>query len=718
MNVFQLEGCRSDTLLGYLKALGILRLVASQDEPLVRGAWKGEVFQLVAPFERPDLEAFFFERYAPTPILNPWNNGAGFDGVPDKAASIVDLIRKSSHPRWASYRAAIALVDSEVALNDRRQGKEKADLVQRLRARYADEALPWLDAAIVIGREGAAFSFLLGSGGNDGRLDFSRNFAARALDVVGDTPLPESRSLLRDALDDTSESRLIPDAAIGQLGPRFAGGVNGTSGFNAASLVNPWDLILAIEGAVCFCGSLAKRLPSGSERVSFPFAFKVVAGGYASASPEEELRGEVWLPVWSGAATFAAVSAMLRAGRADMPAEAGQPQATTALSAAQAAQAALTLGAARGIERFERMAFAPRNGRTFTATHAGTVHTAEDAGIALLSRGATVWVERVRSRQDKLGKAFRDGLHRFETALFSLARSPKAHHEGERRKRAAASAEVLAGLADMEYALARRGHDELRPLEYLDAALFAMLDDGSLEHRIAVALVSLGFGRREREVRLRLEHVRYDEKGHLEYRPDARISNSRTIESTLGDICERRVAAAEGGDITWLRGPAGIDGRDLAALSECLLDKKRLALLIKSYSIIQPPMSAQPESGSLQEAYCDAPPAAFALIKLVLDNPRSCDRRIVALLRSREPLRALELALQRARSIPGLPAGPRNVAVADVPDAQWYAAAALVPVRLEVAHYALILNAALSRRVNWYEVEDYLNSIRREKENH
>lgn len=716
MNVLRLEGCRSDSLLGYLKALGVLRLVAAQKEACVRGAWKGKTFLLEAPFERAELEAFFLERYAPTPVLNPWNNGAGFDGKADKATSIVESVRKSQHPRWAAYRAAIAVIDSEVVGNGRRQGLNKAELVQLLRGKYGDEALPWLDAAIVIGRDGAAFPFLLGSGGNDGRLDFSINFAARALDVVGDEPLSESGLSLRDALDDTSESKLLQDAAIGQFGPRFAGGVNGTSGFDAASLVNPWDLILAIEGAVCFCGSLAKRLPSGSERVTFPFAFGVVVGGYASASPDEGTRGEVWLPVWDGAATFAAVSAMLRSGRADMPSAGEVPQVRTALNAAQAAQAALTLGAARGIERFERIAFVQRNGLAFTATHSGTIYTDDDPGIALLSRGATAWVERVRSRQDKLGKAVRDGLRRFDTALFSFARAPRANLETERRKRAAACAEVLAGLADIEYAVARRGHDELHPLEYLDTELFEMLDDGSVEHRVAVALVSLGFAKHERELRLRLEHVRYDDKGRLEYRPDAKTSYSPLLESTLGDICERRVAAAESGDIVWLRGSAGISGGDLVSVSEGLLDKQRLALLLRSYSIVKPPMAVRHGGDSTGEEAGDGLPASFALIKLVLDHPRSCDRRIVALLRAREPQRALDLALQRARSIPGLPAAPRSVAAADVPDSQWYAAASLVPIRLRPSDYRPILNAALTRRIDLYETTDYLNSMRQEKE--
>jgi CRISPR-associated protein Csx17 len=47
---------------------------------------------------------------------------------------------------------------------------------------------------------------------------------------------------------------LLRDAAIGQFFPAAAGGDNSSSGFRAKSLLNPWDFILMIEGAVVFAG--------------------------------------------------------------------------------------------------------------------------------------------------------------------------------------------------------------------------------------------------------------------------------------------------------------------------------------------------------------------------------------------------------------------------------------------------------------------------------
>jgi CRISPR-associated protein Csx17 len=700
MNVLRFPGCRADTLLGYLKAVALVRLISRQYDRNVRGSWDDQTLQLIASFDRGDLERFLVEEYAPMPVLNPWNKGAGFDGKQDTAAAIIDRLRRSTHSRWRPYRDAIALIDEGLVATGLRERLQKDDVVAFLRANYADDALPWLDAAIVLGGDGATFPYLLGSGGNDGRLDFSVNFAARALDVVGDIPLSDRLELLRDALNDTSAAKLLPDVAIGQFGPRFAGGVNGTAGFDAASLVNPWDLVLAIEGAVAFSGGLSKRLPSGGERTTFPFAFSSVARGYTSASDDESARGEIWLPIWKGTATFPALIAMLRSGRADLPSAGDQPQVRTALNAIQATQAALTLGAGAGIGRFERMAFVQRNGLAYAATHVGTVHVDNSPAIALLSRGAAIWVERVRSRTEKLGKAVRDALRRFDTALFAFARFGEARPENEKRARARLCADVLVALADIEFGVAQRGHEELRPLEYLDAVILPLLDDGSIEHRIAVALASLGFPQRERDFRLSIEHVRYDENWRLSYTPDANVSLAPSLEATLGDMCERRTAAAEAGQIGWLRGSAGIGADDIANLADGLLDRDRLAKLIRAYALVRASNAYErdrgPGEGSDRQA--DPVPAAFALLKLVIDHPAACDRRIIARLRAGHVERALELALQRGRAVAEFPGPVRNISGAHVRDPRWYAAAALVPMRFTAADYAPLLNAALTRR--------------------
>jgi CRISPR-associated protein Csx17 len=60
-----LTGCTPTPLAGYLKALGILRLVAEQKEAEVRGFWRDETFGLATALTADELVAFLLHEYAP-----------------------------------------------------------------------------------------------------------------------------------------------------------------------------------------------------------------------------------------------------------------------------------------------------------------------------------------------------------------------------------------------------------------------------------------------------------------------------------------------------------------------------------------------------------------------------------------------------------------------------------------------------------------------------
>ena len=66
-----LKGCAPTPLANYLKALGILRLVGEQADPQARGWWEGERFCLLTTLSKEELERFFLEDYAPTPLVAP-----------------------------------------------------------------------------------------------------------------------------------------------------------------------------------------------------------------------------------------------------------------------------------------------------------------------------------------------------------------------------------------------------------------------------------------------------------------------------------------------------------------------------------------------------------------------------------------------------------------------------------------------------------------------
>lgn len=74
----RLSGCAPIPLAHYLKALGVLRLVSEQVDHQAQGWWEGDTFRLRSTLDREGLLQFFLERYAPTPLVAPWNGGSGF----------------------------------------------------------------------------------------------------------------------------------------------------------------------------------------------------------------------------------------------------------------------------------------------------------------------------------------------------------------------------------------------------------------------------------------------------------------------------------------------------------------------------------------------------------------------------------------------------------------------------------------------------------------
>ncbi|TAM58197.1 type I-U CRISPR-associated protein Csx17 [bacterium] len=723
MNEMVLPGCRNDSLLGYLKALGLLRVFSTQADQAVRASWRDATLVLHTAQSNSDVATFLLEAYAPTPVVNPWNNGAGFDGKADAATQIIDTIRKTKSPRWAAYRSIVELITERYVKTGRRQAfiaeKKKEEFLRDLRQHYPEEGLAWLDVAVVIAADRVVYPYLLGSGGNDGRLDFAVNFAARALEVIGDEPLKESSSLLADALYETSTAQL-KQSAIGQFSPRYASGPNATSGFDAESLVNPWDFVLMIEGAMMFSGALVKRIESDgnssdgrsrSTQFAFPFAFRS-AGGYGASSTEEGTRGEVWLPIWNGRASLQALRDLFRKARADIVPGNGS-QVRAAASASEAAVAALTAGISTGVGRLQRVAFVQRNGLAYAATVAGTVSAPEhgDELTALITGSIAHWVEGMRKGDAAKGGAVAEALRQFDTLLFEYAAAPE-----ERNKHA--GQELLAGLAALDVALSRKQPGWPPPLRYLNAAAINTLDDGSWEHNVAAALASLGGSDRAKRLRLQLEHVKADESGlRLVY--DRTIQpatlSAPTLAKSLAQIAAVRARrAAEPKGRVWWTAARGAAVKDVAAMLQFDRDNKRhqrcwdrLANLILAYAIVEPSARFAGTDGDDDEPAQPAIPGPYAVMKLILDHPRARDERILALLAAGHPERALDLAARRARTIGGLRGRWRDVDGAIISDPQWYAAALLVPIARGWKEYRRLLCAAMTHKGEEHVYEDY-----------
>ena len=524
MNEIRLSGCTPEPLSGYLKALGIFRLIVEQKDPAARLNWERGCAVIESSMDREGLVQFFISEYRPTPILAPWNGGGGFH---DETAGILDVIREISSTRLEPVRKAIAATEQIVGpmsvarrrlktLEAEKKKLRKADasldeglkeqkrLVDRLKARlqietrqlWPDEQLAWFDAVVVLDNQSEpSYLPLLGSGGNDGRLDFTNNYMQRLVEIIPPdgqpSAVPNIQRLLEAALFADALARL-GSGAVGQFNPGGVGGANAIQGrFEADSRVNPWEYVFMLEGSLLFAGAASRRLGSRQGgRSAFPFTVDSVAAGYGTAAPVEETsdgsRAEMWLPLWDARCGLAEVKQLFAEGRAQL----GRRQARNAV---EFALAACLLGVSRGIRSFARYGFLKRNGLAFLAAPLGRFEVASAPNARLLSDPPLLdWVEKLRracSDKDRTPSRYQSALRDTDREVMAFASKTHGANAG------AGLLSVLTSLGRAERTLARGlafcAEKFIRPLQSLSPDWLTQADDGSAEFRLAASLAGI-----------------------------------------------------------------------------------------------------------------------------------------------------------------------------------------------------------------------------------
>ena len=192
----RLTGCAPTPLAHYLKALAVLRLVSEQKDAEATAFWGEGGYVLRSSLSEEELEQFFLEEYRPTPVVAPWNGGSGF--FPKDNRKAISQIAEAMTPRLAGYRDTIHLCHEllrAAGLTAKPDKQVKHELLLACRNALPDEQLPWLNAAFVLTGEGPKYPPLLGTGGNDGRLEFTNNFMQCVLALLSpDTGAPTDAS--------------------------------------------------------------------------------------------------------------------------------------------------------------------------------------------------------------------------------------------------------------------------------------------------------------------------------------------------------------------------------------------------------------------------------------------------------------------------------------------------------------------------------------------
>ena len=629
MNDITLGGCSPTPLASYLKALGVLRLLSAR-HPETKAAWRSESLLLQTPLTREEIEQFFLRDYCPTPVMAPWNGGSGFYERDNKDA--LKVILQNDDARLGLYRNCLGMVEESIAGMDRSaspKGDEKALLLIRMRGLLPDEAIAWLDAAVLLVGDTPQYPPLLGTGGNDGRLDFTNNFMQRLVEVLcldGKSTETESRDWLRLALFGDPAPGLTKKA-IGQFSPGQAGGPNATTGFDADPAINPWDFVFMIEGALPFAAAAVRRNADDPYGVlSYPFTVRTVGAGSGSLGEGDtaNARGELWMPLWDQPANYAEIRTLLSEGRVAL----GRKPARDALDFVRAIH---HMGGYRGIRSFQRYGLLMRSGKAYLATPLERIEVTDEPRTNLLDElDHNNWLEKFRrfAQSDTAASRFQALRHRLENAFFDFSGKESSPAETQ---------VILALLGEIQSALAgsSKARKDVDPLPRLSEQWVQRANDHTPAFRIAQALAGLR-GNYKFPLPLLAQlfpvHPRFSSKwieaaNESGNDPASRVriytGTAGGLPHMLRNLLDRRLLLAQKLEMKDkpLDSPAGATLNDVAAFLQNDSMDRRIAALLPGLSLCDVPREDDRSSGD------GSLPAAFALLKLCF-TPESILRHL------------------------------------------------------------------------------------------
>ena len=558
-NKIKLISCAPDSLLSNIKALGIFRIIAEQADFTVKAYWDNNDFVLQTNMTKDDLLTFFLEKYIPTPIVSPWNNGSGFY---KSGAELVDVILNSKDSRIKEYQSVIKktkeiiltvipayrnfhkelknledkkekehdkkrkkMVDNEIKEHVKGMKKiieeKKNEILQQCRNMSDDKIIPWLDAVYVTTNKDPSFGAVLGTGGNDGNFEISLNFMKWVSELLIKNESKRSvyarrDSLLRNSLFD--EYADLENSSIAYFHPGMYTGP-AVSGVNTKySVMNPWDFIFTIEGTMLFAGSISRR--SNSRRAAFPFTTPSSTAGYSTAC-DEKTRDEIWIPLWGNPTTYGEIKHVFNEGRS-------QINSKNVSSGVDFARSVVSMGTERGISTFHRFGMFERKGQAFFAINLGAISTNTKPEANLLTE-IDSWLDRIKKLQN-LPESMDSLLRKMNNSIIDFCTYGTPFHLQQ----------ILIIIGKIEHhishsSLIRDDVDPIRPLSY---KWLQKCYDGSPEYRLAVSLAAIHS--EDNKIRQNLEPVKLEKNWMWKEKSPSCVWKNTGLVNNMIEILRRR----------------------------------------------------------------------------------------------------------------------------------------------------------------------------------
>jgi len=565
--------------------------------------------------------------------------------------------------RWESQRMDLKHAGKKLRSkhNTLTRRRIRGSLLRLCRDRLGDRTIEWVDAAVMFdGERKPYFPPLLGTGGNEGHLNYSSAFMDHVTSVLCSGPSGSSEPLLRASLFGSRTESLVRHS-VGQLDPGRAGGFNQGNGVEDKNQpMNPWDFILLMEGAICWSSSITRRarvgIPPG---LSSPFTVRSSPVGYPSSSEGDggRAQSEVWAPLWPQPTGYPEVKMFIGEGRAEVGPR--PPK-----NGVEFAEAVASLGIDRGVQEFVRYSILQRRGESYV--------------VAALSRFPVL-----ERRESELIRELDAILERIDSAL---ARSDKvpARYLSARRALDQCKYDVLLGggkpamkamvvsIGQFERLLASKDPEKSpkvrQPPSGLRIVWLEACNDRTLEVRLAASLASMGGFGGVGPLRSNLEPV--DPKGPWKWDASGTQVSWRgaSVCDRLSATISRRVQDAErlGVGNAPFRGLLRVPAEDISAFIDGDLDERVFENLVFGFSWVD---WGKARNSASFERIChdwalpvtDRPiDRAWASMKpLFMDQPPRlegspgdlvADPRIIPLLRAGRVDAAHEVARRRLRS--------------------------------------------------------------------
>ena len=664
MNEIKLGGCGTQTMMHYLKALGIFRVLYMQKNNHIKSVWKDDGFYISAGdnISKGEIMDFFQKEYRPTPMITPWNGGSGFfkNKKSAKATKNLKFITDSKNPRLEEYQkvikeaknmlSSIKYDDKSIApegyiihdVQSKEYKKIKPEILRECRNCLPDSAVRGLDSLYALTSSDTAFNPVLGTGGNDGRAEFINSFMGNLFNVFEETA--DTKEWINVALFG-GHAKMV-NGMMGmyhggcQYGPNMT-----TLDASGASLINPWEYVLMIEGCMLFAGSTTRRLSAESTSLAaFPFVTEhVMAGDATSAHKENEKKekpkGEIWIPIWDRKVGFSEIQHIFHEGRAQI----GSRQAK---NGSEFARAVISLGTERGISEFHRFVIRARNGKSYIMMHAGKFTVAkrkvrEAEAIEDLDK----WMDMIGRISNK-PNSISNGLKRVQDAIIGFA-SDTNNPQKQLQK-------ILIEAGKMDVSLSTSEKDSSYPVKLTQRWLEYCYDE-SVEFRLAASLASI-VSDEIGPIRTNIEEIEFEKNGSFKWaeKNTSKVNKKNNPYRYLLSILDRRCLDATRKHTKYLP-LAGI----IPAYMQDILDflhgrvnaSKMLDLFIPLSFIDYNSIDDFPwkNSRSITDNFRYVP-YAFGVLKMSFWPYKYCDRyirfepRIISLLRANRVDEAFKIA--------------------------------------------------------------------------